>query len=177
MRAKVETNSSAVARYHGLRISIAGELGLPIQLVRLEDGLRDRSGGLGLEEAARRERYLALAGAATQWRSSTLLLGHQANDQAETVLLHLFRGSGSKGLAGMSLLEERLVPWWTTSGRPELRFRIVRPLLSESRTVIDNYVAELGFSPIDDESNATADFDRNWLRHRVLPEILERQRS
>jgi hypothetical protein len=90
------------------------------------------------------------------------------------VLLHLFRGAGSKGLAGMSPREERSIPWWPASDGLVGRFAIIRPLLAEPRSAIDAYVSEIGISPIQDESNEATDFDRNWIRHNVLPAILQR---
>ncbi|MCC6674460.1 MAG: tRNA lysidine(34) synthetase TilS, partial [Thermomicrobiales bacterium] len=85
---------------------LALALDLPIRVIELPWGLADRSRGLGIEEQGRRERYLALASAASDWGTDVILTAHQANDQAETVLLHLFRGSGLPGLAGMRLAEE-----------------------------------------------------------------------
>lgn len=169
---------------HGLRAGsgadaqragqLADILGIQFEGIRLESGLAERSRGLGLEEAGRRERYLALASAAMNWQAHTILLAHQANDQAETVLLHLFRGSGLRGISGMSPLEVRPIPWWNDSSAPNAEFRIVRPLLSERRSDIEAYVSELGLAAIDDPSNDSSDFDRNWIRHQILPSVEER---
>ncbi len=153
---------------------LAKRLEVPINIVALEPGLPDRAGGIGLEEAARRERYVALAVAAASWSSKTIVLGHQANDQAETLLLHLFRGAGLDGLAGMRAREPRTIPWWVEVGRSAHEFELLRPLLGETRATIDAYVASHGFEPVHDESNDAVDFDRNWVRHQILPAILER---
>lgn len=153
---------------------LAAALGLQIDVVTLEAGLRRRTVGIGLEEAARRERYLALAAAANDWESSTIVLGHQANDQVETMLLHLVRGAGLDGIAGMRPVEHRPVPWWVPEATEVRNLTLLRPMLAESRTAIEAYVALLGLSPVADESNAETDFDRNWMRLRVLPEILKR---
>ncbi len=167
----IRTNSQLDAD-HCRELAMA--LDLPIRVMELPPGLADRSRGLGIEEQGRRERYLALAEAATAWGSDTILTGHQANDQAETVLLHLFRGSGLSGLAGMRLLEERPIPWWDRLGMPAPSFRIVRPLLREPRRGIERYLEESSLVAVHDASNDSVDFDRNWIRLHVLPHIEER---
>jgi tRNA(Ile)-lysidine synthase len=169
---------------HGLRAGsaedvtrareLAATVGFPFRSLALEPGLPARSPGLGIEEQARRERYVALASAATDWGADSILLGHQADDQAETVLLHLIRGSGLRGLGGMRLAETRSIPWWS-DGVPQLgEFRILRPLLTERRQTIETYLAELDAAPLLDESNFSDEFDRNWVRRRVLPVIESR---
>ena len=153
---------------------LAEHLELPIEVVALKSGLRDRSKRIGLEEAARRERFQALAAAAGDWGSDTILLAHQANDQAETVLLHLFRGSGLDGMAGMGFKERRRIPWWLGASADSVEVTLMRPLLAEPRSTIEEYVAATGLVPVDDESNRTTDFDRNWVRTMVLPHVQER---
>ena len=153
---------------------LAVRLKMPLEVVALQTGMTERARGIGLEEAARRERYLALATAAAKWESSTILLGHQSNDQAETVLMHLFRGAGLDGLAGMHPKESRRIPWWTGPGDPHMDVTLLRPLLGETRTAIEEYVEAIGLHPVEDESNSSVVFDRNWVRHNVLPVVLER---
>lgn len=153
---------------------LALALDLPIRVIELPWGLADRSRGLGIEEQGRRERYLALASAASDWGTDVILTAHQANDQAETVLLHLFRGSGLPGLAGMRLAEERPIPWWEPTETHASSYRIVRPLLREARPVIERYLDESGLVAVHDASNVSVDFDRNWIRQQVLPRIEER---
>ena len=153
---------------------IATGLGLPIETMRLGPDLHERARGLGIEEQGRRERYRAIASIATSWKSDTILTGHQANDQAETLLLHLFRGTGLQGLGGMRLQETRPIPWWRPVDQDSSPFRIVRPLLSESRRTIESYLEESELIALLDESNASVDFDRNFVRQRVLPVVEER---
>lgn len=153
---------------------LADALGLAIEILTLKPGLPARSTGIGLEEAGRRERYLALARSAADWGSTDLVLGHQSNDQAETVLMHLFRGAALDGLAGMRLVERRQVPWWDDEMPDVWTGNFLRPLLAETRNSIDEYVAQLGLRPIEDESNRSTVFDRNWVRLKVLPSIAER---
>ncbi len=161
-----------------LAADLAATLQFPIEIAKLESGLAHRSRGRGIEEQARRERYLALAAAARTWSTNMILLGHQANDQAETLLLHLFRGAGLRGIAAMSPVEERTIPWWNElDGDTSEPFRILRPLLRETRCSIEQYAAERGLSPIQDPSNQSSDFDRNWIRHELLPLIETRRPS
>lgn len=111
--------------------------------------------GSGPEAAARTARYQVLDAAAAQ-RYATLLLGHTLDDQAETVLLGLARGSGTRALAGMA-------------PRSDAR---LRPLLGVRREVTRRACAELGLAPWTDPHNADPDYARVRVRERVLP-VLE----
>ena len=111
--------------------------------------------GLGLEEAARVLRYGFLEGLGDG--GTRIATAHQAEDQAETVLLNLLRGSGLRGLGGI----------------PPVRGRVIRPLLAATRPEILAYIRERGLSFVEDSSNASDDFRRNKLRHRVLPVLEE----
>ncbi|RLK59840.1 tRNA lysidine(34) synthetase TilS [Actinokineospora cianjurensis] len=104
----------------------------------------------GLEAAARRARYAALRTAAD---GAWVLLGHTRDDQAETVLLGLGRGSGPRSIAGMKPLDH---PW-------------ARPLLRTPRTTTQTACAALGITPWQDPHNADPRFTRVRLRHEVLP--------
>jgi tRNA(Ile)-lysidine synthase TilS/MesJ len=91
-------------------------------------------------------------------------------DQAETVLLHLMRGAGLRGAAGMAECSEITVPWWRNGATlPVQRLRLWRPFLSESRDVVRNYAELTGFDPIEDETNESTIFQRNAIRRRLLP--------
>lgn len=105
--------------------------------------------GLTLEEAARKLRY----GFLESLPADKIAVAHNADDNAETVLLHLIRGSGLRGLCGI----------------PPRRGRIVRPLLTVSREEILSYLREEGLSWVEDSTNASEDCTRNRMRHRVLP--------
>jgi tRNA(Ile)-lysidine synthase len=116
----------------------------------------DVTGAGGMEAAARRARYAALRTA----HEGLILLGHTLDDQAETVLLGLGRGSGSRSIAGMRALDP---PW----GRPLLKIR---------RTVTVEACTELGLKPWQDPHNADPKFTRVRLRHELIPlmeEILQ----
>jgi tRNA(Ile)-lysidine synthase len=93
--------------------------------------------------------------------------GHTLDDQAETVLLRLTRGAGTGGASGM----QPLAPWPVACDGPSLR--VARPLLDERRENVREYIEALGVQPREDPTNATLDYDRNRVRHRVLPELRE----
>ncbi len=107
--------------------------------------------GEGIEAAARRLRHKAFAEHSADW----ILLAHHADDQAETVLHNLLRGSGVRGAAAM----------------PEARGRILRPLLGLGRGMLEAYAESQGLAWVDDESNADLHYTRNFLRREILPAI------
>jgi tRNA(Ile)-lysidine synthase len=114
----------------------------------------DQSAAAGLEAAAREARYRALDTEARA-RSATLMLGHTLDDQAETVLLGLARGSGSRSLAGMA----------PRAGH------FVRPFLGIRRATTEQVCDELGLNPWQDPHNADRRFTRVRVRETVLPTL------
>ena len=116
------------------------------------------------EDAARAARYEALFDACLRAKSWCLALAHHRRDQAETVLLHLFRGSGSGGLGGMQELSHRA---W----REREKLQLWRPLLSLSPETIRGALQERGIPWREDETNAGDGYLRNYLRHQVLPAV------
>ena len=149
--------------------SLAASLDLPFRCVRLDDSALGRHAGLGVEEAARRERYRELARIAREVDASLVAVGHQQEDQAETILLHLLRGSGIGGAAGMTELTERPVPWWSEEGASSSIIRVWRPMLDEPRSALRTYVDLLGLVPVVDESNVDPRYRRNRVRAEALP--------
>lgn len=113
-----------------------------------------------LEALARTARYQALSKYVD--KNSILLTAHNMNDQAETFLLQAFRGSGLKGLAAMPLSKKF---------HDTLH---LRPLLFSSRESLLQYAQRHGLQWIEDDSNLNTDFDRNYIRHQILPLILKR---
>jgi tRNA(Ile)-lysidine synthase len=111
-----------------------------------------------IEGAARAARYAVFAREPCDY----LLLAQHQDDQVETVLLQLLRGTGVRGLAGMPLM------------RKDEGARILRPLLDVTRTEILDYAKARGLKWIEDESNRDTQFTRNFLRHEVLPAIARR---
>jgi len=132
-------------------------LSIPFVAEKLEIALKSRQ---SLEAVAREQRYAALAkyiGA-----DSCLLTGHHADDQFETFMLALKRGSGLQGLAAMP------------QSRVFSQGVLLRPLLQSSRAELEAYAKQVKLSWIDDPSNLSLDFDRNFLRHQILPELTQR---
>ncbi len=109
--------------------------------------------GVSLEEGARNLRHGALDKWADLLQADKIALAHTENDQAETVLFRMFRGTGLKGMGGMA------------SGRG----RIIRPLLGCSRQEVEDYLQEQGSSFCTDETNLSDEYARNIVRHHVLP--------
>ena len=111
---------------------------------------------LGIEGEARRLRYEKLL----QSQSDLVVLAHHADDQAETFLLQLIRGAGVKGLSSMAHFDENRRLW--------------RPLLNTPRIDIEHYAKLHKLKWIEDESNENTDFDRNFIRSKVLPILKNR---
>jgi tRNA(Ile)-lysidine synthase len=120
----------------------------------------DRESGLGLEASARAARYQALQQLIQP--GDWLLSAHHQDDQAETLLLNLLRGSGMAGMAGIGVRQV------FGSGF------LVRPLLDVPRAQLQEYASSHSLAWLDDPSNAETAFDRNYLRHEVLPLLAER---
>ena len=115
--------------------------------------VRAHAAGRGVEDAARQLRYAFLEETADRLGAERIATAHHREDNAETVLLHLLRGSGLRGLCGIA----------------PVRGRIVRPLLEISRGEIDDYVAENHIAYVEDETNGDAAYTRNRLRLEALP--------
>ena len=111
--------------------------------------------GLSTETAARELRYEFLFRAAREHGADLIATAHSLNDNAETVLFRLARGTGLRGLTGI----------------PKKRGMLVRPLLEVSRERIEAYLTERGIPHVEDETNALDDAARNYTRHHVLPEL------
>jgi tRNA(Ile)-lysidine synthase len=116
--------------------------------------------GGGLESAARDARYSVFEKLIV--KEGILLLGHHADDQIETVLYRMLRGSGPKGLAGIPITRQM--------GQGKL----LRPLLACPKAALEGWAATKQLHWIEDESNQQEQFDRNYLRHRVVPALTER---
>ncbi|MFC3853480.1 tRNA lysidine(34) synthetase TilS [Salinispirillum marinum] len=138
----------------------ADEWRVPFVAVKVTVDMAARS-AQGVEGAARSARYAAFAQHVAT--DQVLLMAHHADDQVETVLYRLLRGAGPDGLAGMSEF------------RPlETGGQVWRPWLTQPRTTLQAAATELGLTWVEDPTNAQAEADRNFLRHRVLPVIEER---
>ncbi|MFQ5400050.1 MAG: tRNA lysidine(34) synthetase TilS [Anaerolineae bacterium] len=116
--------------------------------------------GLSLEEAGRQARYHFLAWVADRVGAPVVAVAHNADDQAETVLMHLLRGSGLAGLRGM-------LPISRLPDAPDVM--LIRPFLEVSRAEIEAYCRRHELRPVEDRSNRDMAFFRNRLRHELLP--------
>lgn len=140
-------------------------LDIPCELQSADVAAYRRAHGLSLEDAARRLRYRFLADVAARRNAHAVAVAHTADDQAETLLLHIIRGSGLAGLRGMQPLER------LTIGDADLT--LFRPLLSVSRAQTYAYCAALGLRPRHDETNLSVEHARNRIRLELLP-LMER---
>ncbi|MEW6307446.1 MAG: tRNA lysidine(34) synthetase TilS [Bacillota bacterium] len=137
--------------------AFAAGLGLEAFIAQADVPGMVRGSGQSAQALARQVRYAFLRRTAAQTGSSRIATGHTADDQAETVLLRLLRGAGLDGLAGI---------------RPE-RAGIIRPLLHVGRKQVEEYCRAEGLAWRDDPSNQTQVYDRNRVRHRLLPVLEE----
>jgi tRNA(Ile)-lysidine synthase len=116
--------------------------------------------GLSEEEAGRKVRYEAFLDVCKLKKCNKIAIAHNKNDNAETVLFHLFRGTGIKGLTGIEPNRVLEVPFDTVT--------IIRPLLCMERKEIESYLQTEGISFLTDSTNLTEDYSRNKIRHRIL---------
>lgn len=114
--------------------------------------------GKGVEETARTLRYRFLEATAATFQAPTIALAHTSDDQSETVLHHILRGTGLAGLGGMSFVRT------TSSGS-----RLLRPMLSIRRAQVEEFLSDLKQDFRTDVTNADTAMTRNRLRHVVLP--------
>jgi len=166
-RTNKRTRLRAVHVHHGLHpnadqwsvhcSALAKRLDVPLTTVRVKV---PRTRGASLEASARDARYEAFAVELAP--DEVLLTAHHEDDQLETVLLQLMRGAGVAGLAAMPEVA------------PFARGTLARPLLTRSRAELEAWARANDLTWVDDDTNANEQFDRNYLRRRVLPLIRER---
>lgn len=167
LRESIAYSLSAVHVHHGLSpnaeawaefcLRLCAEWAVPLSVERVRIAADDAR---GIEAAARAARYEAYA----RQDCDAVVLAHQRDDQAETLLLQLLRGAGVKGLAAMPV------------GRAlaDGAMGVLRPLLDVERSELRVYAEAHGLAYVEDESNRETRFARNFLRHEVLP-IVERR--
>lgn len=137
---------------------LAGNLGVPCTVEKIDVPEIQRTLRLSPEEAARLVRYEFLERVADEIGANRIAVGHTADDQVETVLLCILRGAGIDGLSGM----------------PPVRGRIIRPLIETRRSVVEEYVERQGLHPRIDATNLLATYARNRIRLELLP-LLRRE--
>ena len=146
---------------------VADRLSLPVTVEVADVVAFRRERRLSWEAAAREVRYAFLSRTAERVGAAAVALGHTADDQAETVLLHLLRGSGLQGLRGM-------LPHTVRRSRDGTRrVALLRPLLRVTREETEAYCQALGLTPRFDSSNLEDRYTRNRIRHRLLPSLAQ----
>lgn len=156
----------AIHVHHGLQTraddferhcqTLCDDLDIPLHTMRVQ---ARHGAGESPEDAARKARYAALAQTAASLGLDSVLLGHHADDQAETLLLALSRGAGLPGLSAMAESFER----------HGMRFR--RPLLGIAAKSLRDWLAAQGIPFVEDPTNADTAFTRNRIRHAILPAL------
>ncbi|MEQ9464526.1 MAG: tRNA lysidine(34) synthetase TilS [Haliea sp.] len=150
------TLQAAAADWERHCARVCAALGVPL----LQRQVEVDTAGSGTEAAAREARYRVFA--ATLRAGDVIFLAHHQDDQVETLLLRWLRGAGVRGLQGMP------------ATRPLGTGSLSRPLLAWPRTALEDYAQRQGLEWVEDPSNTDTGFDRNYLRHQVLP-LLDRR--
>jgi len=166
LRAVQPFSLSAIHVHHGLSRhadewadfcrKFCDEIAVPLRVVQVKI---DGAAAGGIEANARAARYQVFATV----QADFLAAAQHADDQAETVLHQLLRGTGWKGLAGMGELR-----------RLREGLQLIRPLLTITRSEIEHHAATRGLAWVDDESNDDIAYTRNYIRHELVPLIAER---
>lgn len=138
---------------------LCADIGIPLQVGHAKNA----SDGIS-ENDARELRYEFLQAIATELDIPYVAVAHTANDQAETVLLRIARGTGVQGLAAMPYSRPIAVG---------SEISLIRPLLEATRADVNDYLVGRGIVPRDDESNRDVRYARNRIRHQVLPVLAE----
>ncbi len=144
-------------------VQVARELNLPLEVGFLPEGAARRFGKHGLEGGARRARYRFLTETASKLGARLVAVAHTADDQAETILHRILRGTGIGGLAGM----RRVRPLSDAA-------TLIRPLLPFRRAEVHAYLHDLGQNYRLDATNLDERRTRNRIRHHLLPELAHR---
>ena len=131
--------------------------GIPFRTAQVDAGAYAALHGLSIEEAARDLRDTFLRSTAMELGLDCIATGHQLEDQAETILLNLTRGTGADGLRGIA----------------RRKGRYIRPLLLSTREEIGEYAQAYGIPHVEDGSNQNLIYSRNRIRHKVLPQLQE----
>ncbi|MCM8811959.1 MAG: tRNA lysidine(34) synthetase TilS [Candidatus Omnitrophica bacterium] len=160
---------SAAKREERFVRSLGKRLGIPVTVLRRRV---KKQPGISPEETARRARYEALTALARRTRCRVIAVGHTLDDQAETVLMWLLRGTGTTGLMGIP-------PVRSVNGQNNGHsrgLRIIRPMISSTKKEIANFLKERKIRPREDRSNRSTRFFRNRVRRELIP-FLERRYS
>ena len=137
--------------------NLAAALGAKIYVKKFETKAYAKDNGVSIQMAARELRYQWFGELLNAEGFAGLIVAHHADDQLETIFLNLLRGTGIEGVYGMA----------------ERKGKIIRPLLAFRRRELENFAAEKGYVWREDSSNNKIDYKRNFLRHRVFPQLVE----
>lgn len=144
--------------------AFAKDLGLSFHGGHADVPMMAKENGWSFEEAARIARYQFLFVTAAALGSGGVIVAHTADDQVETVLMHLLRGSGVAGLRGMQFREQ--MPIWHPT------IHLLRPFLNQWREDVERYCAEHALAYVIDESNEDQSYFRNRLRQSLIPQLV-----
>lgn len=137
--------------------NLSESLGIPVETAYIDVPAYMEQSGKGVQEAARDKRYEFLFKVAEKYSARSIALAHHADDQAETVLMRLLRGTGPSGLAGMKIK------------RVQKNVELIRPFLRINKTDLIELCDQRGYSYAVDHSNLTTKYRRNAVRLEVLP--------
>lgn len=146
-------------------ISIFDHLGLAYEIGSIDIPKLSAKGKKSIEDVARIERLKFLSKVSRKYQASAICLGHNANDQTETILMHIVRGSGLKGLRGMQPLSNLSI-----EGQPLTLFR---PLIEQFRIDIEGYCATESLRFVTDSTNKIDQYTRNNFRLNIIPSLLQ----
>lgn len=149
---------------------LASNLGIPSTVERLDVAAYREGRRLSVEEAAREVRYHFFALAAGDIGAKRIALGHTRDDQVETILMNLLRGTGLTGLRGM-------MPITSLRMADDTKLEVIRPLLGVTRVETEGYCREFDLNPRIDLSNYSLDHTRNRVRHELIPALRHYNRS
>lgn len=159
----------AITVDHGLRETSANDVkfvvnycnknNIKVYSYKVEVAKLGQEKGLSVEAAARESRYRIFKALLTKKVVNKIALGHHVQDQAETILLNIFRGSGITGASGMDFVRDEVY---------------IRPLLKTDRTEIMAYININDIPYVDDETNSDSDFNRNYIRNMIMPLLRNR---
>ncbi|MBP5430640.1 MAG: tRNA lysidine(34) synthetase TilS [Elusimicrobiaceae bacterium] len=144
--------------------NLCAQLGVELFVKKVDARKVAQKYDLSPEHGARKARYAAYQQVAKKWGATKLALGHHLDDQAETFLLNLLRGTKAQGLAGIPLRRPLCAG-----------VEIVRPLLCVTRAQVEKYIAQNKLSYVTDQTNFDDVYRRNWVRQTLLPLLEQKQ--
>jgi len=142
--------------------AVADNLSIPCTIETRDVGRLAEAGSAGIEEAGRRERYAFFERVCLKVGAKIVAVGHQADDNAETILHRILRGTGLRGLAG--------IPRSRSISR-DSKVRVIRPLLRMTRASLHEYLTDAGIAYREDRTNESDEPMRNRIRNVLLPLI------